>query len=388
MKQKIQICLLFFCLAMLCGGCQETPKEVQQRMGNYGENKQIASEEISYCTVEELRETTRSDIDVELDNMTLPAKLDFSELEGIARLELSFEKKDLENRENILGLFKIEEKSLQSDEKTKIGRQVVYDSATDKKYLALEENGFVSYVSGVTYDYINDKVKHKGILEKYDLDLDDISKERVGFQDGEAGIAEVRDLAEDWLEEHMPIAQCNYIVSDAYVREMETSEGSRKQLSFYAEISYQGVRFNSYASWMAKTGSQMELAAYGIQLNYDNRDQMSFFSNSVGRLKIDSAEKVSEIVDLESAIRLVNREVSGFHQLKIDKVLPLYALYPKYNTEEELISFPGQKVEGRPVYAFIIIDGEENAEFGINKENACKVIFVDMVTGEVWTNIG
>lgn len=113
-----------------------------------------------------------------------------------------------------------------------------------------------------------------------------------------------------------------------------------------------------------------------------------FFSNSVGRLKIDSAEKVSEIVDLESAIRLVNREVSGFHQLKIDKVLPLYALYPKYNTEEELISFPGQKVEGRPVYAFIIKEVEDKSEFGITKNNACKVVFVDMVTGEVCTNIG
>ncbi len=388
MKQKIQICVLFLCLAIFCGGCQETPKEVQQRMENYGENKQIASEEISYCTVEELRKTTRSDINVELDNMTLPDKLDFSGMEGIALLKLSFEEKDLENRENILDLFRIDEKSLQSDENTKIGRQVVYDSATDKKYLAMVENGFVSYVSGVSYDYIYEKVQHKNILEKYDLDLDDISKEHVEFQDGKAGIAEVRDLAEDWLEKHMPIAQCNYIVSDAYVRELETSEGSRKQLSFHVEVSYQGMRFNSYANEVAIGASQVEVASYGIQLNYDNRDQMSFFSNSVGRLKIDSAEKVSEIVDLESAIRLVNREVSGFHQLKIDKVLPLYALYPKYNTEKELISFPGQKVEGRPVYAFIIIDGEENAEFGINKENACKVIFVDMVTGEVWTNIG
>ena len=73
MKQKIQICVLFLCLAIFCGGCQETPKEVQQRMENYGENKQIASEEISYCTVEELRKTTRSDINVELDNMYLAA---------------------------------------------------------------------------------------------------------------------------------------------------------------------------------------------------------------------------------------------------------------------------------------------------------------------------
>lgn len=337
--------------------------------------------------MEELKKITRSDINVELDNMTLPDNLDFSGLEGIAHLELSFEERDLENRENTLNLFEIEEESLQSDENTKLGRQVVYDSAADKKYLAMEENGFVSYVSGVSYDYINEKVKHKRILEKYDLNIDDISKKYLKFQNGEACISEMRDLAENWLQEHMPIAQCKYVVSDAYVREMESSEGSRKQLSFRVEVSYQGMRFNSYAGEMGKVGTQVGLATYDIQLNYDNRDQLSFFSNGSGRFKIASAQKVEKIVDLQSAVRLVNREVSGFNQLRVNKILPLYALYPKYQKEEQLFPFPGQKVEGRPVYAFIIIDGEENAEFGINIENTCKAVFVDMVTGEVWTNI-
>ena len=45
-------------------------------------------------------------------------------------------------------------------------------------------------------------------------------------------------------------------------------------------------------------------------------------------------------------------------------------------------------MEGRPVYAFIINEGEDDSVLGIYKSNSCKFIFVDMITGEITTNIG
>jgi len=84
----------------------------------------------------------------------------------------------------------------------------------------------------------------------------------------------------------------------------------------------------------------------------------------------------------------MNEEMSGFRELNITKILPMYVLYPKYKTDEELYSTPGQTMEGRPVYAFLIAEGTDDTEFGINKSNAYKAIFVDMVTGGVTTNIG
>ncbi len=391
MKFKIKISFLLLCLACLCCGCQETPQEVRERMAGYGENKQMASKERTYCTIAELKGEKLSDADMRLDNVILPQDVDFSGIESIAVLNLSFEENYTENREEAIDLFGIDENSLISDtldEERNMGGTVIYDSPIDRKYLAVEDNGFVSFVSGLTYDYINDKAKYGAILEKYDLEAEDISGKKAGLEEGEVDIAAVQKSAENWLKEEMPIKGCEYRISDAYVRELECSGEKKRQLSFYAEVFYRGMQFNSYASKQHGDSAQVDFYMYGIQLNYDGREQLSFFSNGVGKIHIDSSKEIHEVIDLKSAIQLMNEEMSGFRELNITKILPMYVLYPKYKTDEELYSTPGQTMEGRPVYAFLIAEGTDDTEFGINKSNAYKAIFVDMVTGGVTTNIG
>ena len=90
-----------------------------------------------------------------LDNVILPQDFDFSGIESIAVLNLSFEENYTENREEAIDLFGIDENSLISDtldEERNMGGTVIYDSPIDRKYLAVEDNGFVSFVSGLTYD--------------------------------------------------------------------------------------------------------------------------------------------------------------------------------------------------------------------------------------------
>lgn len=390
-RNKIKMPILLLSLICLFCGCQETPQEVRDRMEHYGENGQMVSKEQKRCTIDELKEAKLSEVDVELDNINLPEDVDFSDIESIALLELSFEENYTEQRDEALELFGIEETSLVSDTldtERNMGRTVTYDSSAHDKYLAVEDNGFVSFVGGLTYDYINDKAKYQDTPEKYDLDVDDISGKMVELKEGETEIAAVRESAEQWLNDNMPMEGCEYRISDVYVRELDCSGEQRKQLSLYAEIWCQGLRFNSYASRMSGIGSQMDFFTQGIQLNYDGMDALSFFSNGVGKIRIDSREEVDEVINLQSAIRRMNEEMSGFSELNISKILPMYVLYPIYETDEELYGAPGQKLEGRPVYAFVIKEGVDDAEFGISKGNTARTIFVDMVTGEVTTDIG
>lgn len=388
-RNKTKMLILLFSLICLFCGCQETPQEVRDRMEHYGENGQMASKEQKRCTIDELKEAKLSEVDVELDNINLPEDVDFSDIESIALLELSFEENYMGQKGEALELFGIEEESLVDTFDAKnMGRTVIYDSLTHAKYLAVGENGFVSFVGGLTYDYINDKAKYQDTPEKYDLDIDDISGKMVELKEGKTEIAAVRETAEQWLDDNMPMEGCGYRISDVYVRELDCSGEQRKQLSFYAEIWCQGLRFNSCASKMSDSGSQMDFFIQGIQLNYDGMDALSFFSNSVGKIHIDSREEVDEVIDLQSAIQRMNEEMSGFRELNISKILPMYVLYPIYETDEELYGAPGQKLEGRPVYAFIIKEGVDDTEFGINKGNTTRTIFVDMVTGEVTTDIG
>lgn len=388
---KVKVSFLLLCMAWLCCGCQQAPQEVLERMDSYGENKQMASKERDYCTIAELKRTKMSDSDVKTDNIILPQDVDFSEIESISILNLSFVENYMENREEAIDLFGIDENSLINDTfdaETNMGGTAIYDSPVDRKYLAVEDNGFVSFVSGLTYDYINDKAEYGATLKKYDLEAEGLSGKKVEFEEREVDIAAARESAETWLNENIPMKDCEYRISDAYVRELSCSGEKKRQLSFYAEVFYRGMQFNSYASKQHADNAQVDFYMYGIQLNYDGWEQLSFFSNGVGKINIDSGKEINEVIDLKSAIQLMNEEMSGFRELNITKILPMYVLYPTYQTDEELYAVPGQKMEGRPVYAFLIAEGSDDTEFGINKSNAYKVIFVDMVTGEVTTNIG
>ena len=49
--RKIKICLILACLTVSVCGCQEVPQEVKERMETYGENRQMAEEQINRCTI-------------------------------------------------------------------------------------------------------------------------------------------------------------------------------------------------------------------------------------------------------------------------------------------------------------------------------------------------
>ena len=100
MKHKnIYLSLVCICLCTLCSGCQKMPEEVKNRTEEYGDNKQVDSEELVYCSIEELQNTDISNKDFELDNMVIPEDVDFSNIEGVEVLDLAYEKNYIENQQ-------------------------------------------------------------------------------------------------------------------------------------------------------------------------------------------------------------------------------------------------------------------------------------------------
>lgn len=97
--------IFFVCCIMICTGCQSTPEVVEERMSGYGSNGQIKSDDINYCSLLELKNANLKDINVELDNMVLPEKIDFSQVESVEVLDMSFESGFTDNKERIAGLF-------------------------------------------------------------------------------------------------------------------------------------------------------------------------------------------------------------------------------------------------------------------------------------------
>lgn len=386
----VRFCFMLLCISMLCCGCQKTPDEVKERMKTYGENEQLASDEIEYCTVEELKKSNLTDMDIKLDNMTLPAKVDFSHITIVEELTMAFDNDYTESGKKFLDIFHINKETLVDEEKAYGGKSVTYDSQTEKTYFAMEDNGFMSYLSGITYDLLNSDLQ-QSIIRKYDLYEDTISEETVSLGAENVTLTELCDDAENWLKQYLSTGDCNYKVSDIYVRQLKTDDKEQNQVSMFAEMNYKGIPFNAYGmeSEFDGTVGKTTLMMYGINLNYEKKGELSYFSNSVGELDIKSSKKVDKVVNLKSAIKIVNEELSAFHKRTISKIIPIYALYPQYNPDnpDEGFSDVNQVVEARPVYAFIIDEGKDDSALGIVKPNACKFVFVDMIDGKITTNI-
>lgn len=218
-KIKLLTLLLFVLSCGLLCSCQETPQEVTDRMEDYGENKQIKEESnLTYCKPEELKNSGIPDI--ETGNMELPDAVDFSGIEDVALLHLSYENDFLVNKDKYLKLFGINKNTFVKSFDNAFGTGENYDGKKAKKGFNISENGFMSYYAGVTYDYIageNDNGEELQIISKdeYAIDYNDLSEVKIAFKDGEAELLNICLDAEKWLAENMPVPQLEYHISDA-----------------------------------------------------------------------------------------------------------------------------------------------------------------------------
>ena len=162
MKAKY-ICFSLLLICSFFSGCKPVPEDVSNRMVEYGDNKQMPADDITYCTVEELRKSGVDDVNVKLDNMILPDSVDFSAVDDISTLELAFEEHALEKEDYYLEKFGIERDALSSEDVLSDGKKVVpcrvYDMVDTRKYFAMDDRGWLVYSSDEAYDILNGELE-------------------------------------------------------------------------------------------------------------------------------------------------------------------------------------------------------------------------------------
>ncbi len=380
--KRIKIILAALCFAILFCACQEAPREVRENMKKYGDNPQLESSEITYCSVDEIKQAKLPELTG--SNLSFPEHIDFSGVEDVEILHLSLEK-DFLNESNVkkyMTLFGGDleeiEREKKSDE-TDSGVDIIeYENEEEQKYVSILENGGMVRMAGLSYTYFPNKIEHK-----YQIDKENVSDVNVSLKDGKVNLADLCRRSEDWMEENFPIKGIRYKISDAFIRKMEHTDA--RKVSMCAEYEYKGIRLDDHT--MPQTEERWDLSTectttnLAVQMEYDDESIPSFFSRNEGFV-IDSAEKVEKVVDFESAVRIVNETLSGFGTFEITEVCPLYALYV-----EEDYNMPGAGISARPVYAFLVQAQGEEPGMGILKFGTCKNFFlVDMVTGELVTD--
>ena len=120
------------------------------------------------------------------------------------------------------------------------------------------------------------------------------------------------------------------------------------------------------------------------------KDKIDYFTTTDGLLTVNEKNTLNELIDLPSAIRIVEKELSGFQTIHISDIEIIYELEPVYDSTEEKANRaePGGKVIARPIYRFLIDREYEDGGIGfIAGDTFNYFINVDMVTGEVDLNL-
>ncbi len=380
--KRVEIFLAVLCAAVYLCACQEAPREVEENMKKYGDNPQLESSEITYCSVDEMKQAKLPEITG--SNLSFPEYIDFSEIEGVEILQLSLEK-DFLNEGNVKKYMELFEGNLneiksrkKSDEMGFGGAIIEYENEEEQKYISILENGGMVHMAGLSYTYFPNKIEHK-----YQIDKEDISNVNVLLRDKEVNLDELCKSTEEWMQENFPIKGIQYKISDAFVRKMDDTDA--RKVSMCAEYEYKGIRLDDHT--MPQMEEKWDLSTecvttnLVVQMEYDAANIPSYFSRNEGFV-IDSTEKVEKVVDFESAVKIVNETLSGFGTFEITEVCPLYALYVEGDS-----NMPGARINARPVYAFLVQAPGEEPGMGILKFGTCKNFFlVDMVTGELVTD--
>ena len=135
--------------------------------------------------------------------------------------------------------------------------------------------------------------------------------------------------------------------------------------------------------------TEMTNIDYGIQLQMININSIDSFTNLWGMIKPCEVESISEVISLESVLKLCERTFTNFKEIEISDVRIMYTINPVYDNDELGNHFVAS-YRSRPVWELIIdVSPEEFLTKGETNTygDMRKYIYVDMVTGEIKYNL-
>ncbi len=405
MKRK-RYCLLVVSMLFagsLCMGCAQAPDEVRKDMEKYGDNQQAEELETKTCTIEELRNSGVKNITQEYENIVLPEQIDFSGIQEVSLLKFQIVKNYSEQKEKYARAFGLSgELDWKRDEETKEGG-MIYDSKEKREYLSVGDNGHVHFEQKESYTELSDgteddeeeeaaeeEEKKSDIEERIYLKRGDSAEKNVNLNGQEVALSEEID----WLNQEInQIASTDnafeYDVRTVYVRKRENGF---QHLSISAQMEYKGVTLDFFGAGL-KVDDEKGLACVkqmenSIHVEMDAHKEIASMGN-VGFFEVVEEKPLEQVIDFQSAVDIVERKMAGFRKLSIAEVQVMYTLIPKYDYTELGAEYaaPGNIVETRPVYCFMVKHGEEDSGSLVLEGNELCYINVDMVTGEVTDNL-
>lgn len=393
MKKNIvkMIISVFACLCLV--GCQKPPEQVVENMKEYGQNEQVEEEtEITYCSASELKDTDVKSI-VDKYDVNIPDNIDFSAIEEISELTVKYKENFVaENEKKYADLFGFDISNLKEIGSNRVGGLIKQGDDEEKKiHYGIGDNGFLAYMSGHWFD----ESIESNVEKRYDILKEDISNVSIDSDEEIISLSDLCKENEEWFNKNIGTSTLTYNVTDALVREIKYESETVKKISLCGEFNYKGIYFNNhlYNVIESNDGTYKTIVTNAIMSEYEDGDTMVRFTVNNNLFEIIDSKKIDRVVDFESAVRIVEEKLASFNQFEFCDVRPLYIMETISDDSGNIDpSAPGMEIVAKPVYAFLekgnlsYDELPDDIVIALNKYN--RFVYVDMVTGELVTDIG
>ncbi len=153
---------------------------------------------------------------------------------------------------------------------------------------------------------------------------------------------------------------------------------------------YKGVGLNYFARYDELDDSDTKFyEGSWVVLNFAEPDKPYFLFNHAP-VHVVEEEPVDEVIDFQSAVNLVEEELSGFSKIEVCEIRVEYMIVPpKSENEDNNTAKEGAVLHTKPVYSFLIEFGEvDDAAEMLNVFERDEYVYVnvDMTDGSVITN--
>lgn len=392
------VCVLFLCLIT---GCQKTPDEVKKRMEQYGSHSKVETQDGQYIKPSKVTASQKEALQLKTQNLILPEEIHLGEWDKVYELSLHYMEDFSEKRKEIAKLFTRQdiawEYEANAESPMKDDDFYIYDNGEDC-VLCTSDNGFVSMNCGSVYQYTYHSEEGNGEYTLFDRNDEKVLEQTLWNGKDASTVQAEAAYMEQWMKEYWAGYEqpdFTYKVKNGMVYK----DGGLELLSMKIQRYYEGVPFTSNGSEVAedKEGkSYMARTDAGILVGLTGENKIEYFSNLAGGLLVKDAVEVDKVIDLATAIKLVEQELSGFKKLEVLDIVVQYDMFPKYQykapkgEKKEDCYGKGVKVFARPVYSFVLskdVGNIDKPDYTINESEWYGYIDVDMQDGTIYCDL-
>lgn len=402
--------ILLIIILLFLTGCEKTPDEVKNNMEKYNSDGDYNQDKIdnSHDIVTNLFGNIDEVLKANYQNLIMPNKITIEDIISIPLLTFKQADDFDHNYYDIMKLF-YDESIINRQEiiekKWSDGTSSYYfDNQKDKIYASITDNGFVAISQSNAYDLIfQNNYEREQILH---VDRGDDTNISYKLLDGKCTVKSQIEYVEQWLSNYWSKYEADYTfrVKTAIIRKLD-AENYYYQLII--EKLYEGIPLDELVGDFAAFDNENNRGYINGTVNYIemqimSSDSISSFRNAFGSIYVDTVDNSTDkFISLQSAVKMLEKELSGFQDIIISDIEVKYTLCPIYDYIGELVTddknmsqtfktqstyYPGITITSRPVWAFIVqVDQEEYKETDgtVKKGDIRKYIYIDMITGEI-----